>query len=189
MNPAHHIREFHQCFREVTAGCKSVLEVGCGNGSHLRQVHDATRKVGIEIVPEYPIAGDGIEFIIGDALGAMKKLGDGGFELVLLMDIVEHFKKEDGLWVLRQSQRIASRRVVLWIPEGKCPQSKEYYDSGTYPYRPSQDHLSDWDRKEIADLGFDVAVWTAYHFDRSSGTHDKTINALFCIWEPEQSCA
>jgi SAM-dependent methyltransferase len=183
MNPTHSIRDFHQCFREVTAGYASVLEVGCGNGSHLRQVANATRRVGIEIIPEYPIAGGGVEFIIGDALEKLKTFKDASFDLILLMDIVEHFGKDDGIWVLRQCQRIASRRIVLWVPEGRCPQSREYYDSGTYPYRPSQDHLSDWDRKELHDLGFDVGVWEQYHFDRSSGTRDKTIAALFCVWD------
>ena len=43
--------------------------------------------------------------------------------------------------------------MLVWIPEGDCPQDKEHYDTPDLPYTPSQDHVSQWDRAELTNLG------------------------------------
>jgi SAM-dependent methyltransferase len=188
-NPAHTTRSFWPCFNQVVASCTSALEVGCGDGNMLRRLPHCTPRTGIEIFAPYVKldhpSNAGINFIFGDALDYLPRVQSSSYDLVLLMDIVEHFRKEDGWTVLRHADRIARKLVLLWIPEGLDPQSKEHYCSEQYAYQPYQDHLSQWWREELEAFGFDVAVWPNYHWDRSIGDKEnKTIAAMFCLKTP-----
>jgi len=180
-NPAKHVRDFWGCFYLFIQGCDSALEFGCGHGHNLRRTGAAV-KVGVECVPEYPINDGDVVFMIGDALKLSPTFADGSFDLVLLMDVVEHFTKEDGLRLVQEAQRIAKKKVLLWIPEGHCPQDADHFDRHCgYAYKPSQEHKSDWYSNDFADLGFDVAVWPNYHVDLTTGK--QTVGALFGTYE------
>lgn len=181
MNPAHQLREFWPCFFKVVEGCLSAVEFGCGHGHNLRQT-GCTIKVGVECVPEYPVNDGQVTFVIGDALVEAGKFGDHSFDLVLLIDVVEHFEKSDGLDLLKHSQRIAKQKVLLWIPEGHAPQDEHHFDPRSgYVYKPSQEHKSAWFKEDFSRLGFDVAVWDNYHVNLVTG--HKDIGALFGVWE------
>jgi len=181
-NPAHNIREFWNCFKLVTQDCNSVVEFGCGHGDNLRRT-DCEAKTGVEIVSEYTTMrpADGITFIIGDAIKVAKSLASKSYDLVMLIDVVEHFYNPDGSQLILQSQRIAKKRVLIWMPEGFLRQDKEVY-SGTnseYVYKPSQDHLGSWMKDDLEGMGFDTARWDNYHPDRVDG---HLTPALFGIW-------
>jgi len=190
LNLAHKVRDFWYCFHTAIAECQSALDVGCGNGANLRIANQHTRfvrRVGIEIygpyiVPEHP-ANQGIEWIIGDALVVLPIIADKSFELVLLIDVVEHFSKDDGLCVLQHADRIASKLILLWAPEGDHIQDEHHYRDNPYmPYQQYQDHLSSWYRKELQDLGYDVAVWDNYHTDmRLPEGALPCVSAMFCL--------
>jgi hypothetical protein len=124
-----------------------------------------------------------VEFIIGDALVEAKKLAALSFDLVLLIDVVEHFDREDGFDLLAEACRVAAKKVLLWVPEGFMRQDVNHFDAAGsgYDYRPSQEHKSGWTKEDLEPLGFDVAVWPDYHWDRE--TEQKNIGALFCVWE------
>ena len=181
LNPAHNVRSFWPCFDRLVQDCSSVVEFGCGNGANLARIPHAASRLGIEIVPTYPLPRDGVEYRIGDALEEAGKLEDGSYDLVLLIDVIEHLDKPRGILLLRQARRIARKRVLLWVPEGECPQDEEHYDTPDLPYAPSQDHISQWDRIDLARLGFDTAAWDGYHMNRCTGA--ASVTALFSVWE------
>lgn len=182
-NLGHQERSFWECFLYAQQGCTSAVELGCGHGNNLRQLQ-ARRKVGVEVVAEYPVRiHDEVEFIIMDVLEWARKAASRSFDLVLIIDVIEHFTKEDGVELLNNAQRIANKRVVLWVPEGELIQNEEVFDTvnSGYKYYPSQDHKSEWYPQELESCGFDVARWENYHIDRN--TKEKTIPALFCVWD------
>lgn len=159
----------------------SVVELGCGNGNNLRQCKQALVKVGVEVVADYPVRNeDDIIFEIGDALEWAKRYDKEAFELVLLIDVLEHFEKEKGKELLQQAQRICHDKILLWMPEGDCPQNQEVYVSDGYPYQPSQDHVAQWTKEELEEFDFDVARWDNYHFNRETG--QQSVPALFAVW-------
>lgn len=67
------------------------------------------------------------------------------FDVVLLLDVVEHFGKQAGKDLIIDVCRIATRRVLIWIPIGPCPQ--DMYDSN-----PLQLHRSTWELEDFQHL-------------------------------------
>lgn len=178
-NPAHKHRDFWKCFYEVQQGCKSVLEVGCAEGNNLRQC-EASKKVGIEVHEPYVNKTSGVEYLIGNALQVLPTIPSKSFDLVLLIDIVEHFYRKDGDFVLREADRIASKKILLWIPIGLMVQNSKWHDN----YRPWSEwleHKSSYSKKDLEKFGYDVAVWDKYHNNYLLGT--QSIPAGFCVKE------
>lgn len=111
----------------------SVLEIGIGCGKYgvlLREYLDVwdhylepwgqrhTRIDGIEIHEQYRGtawgAYDGI--LLGDARDFLKVITDNEYECVLIVDVLEHFEREDGLALLREMKRVAAKGLVIALP-------------------------------------------------------------------------
>lgn len=84
---------------------------------------------------------------IGDALTLLADMAEGAYELVMAIDIVEHFTKEDGLRFLRECARVSSRACLVSTPKDFMPQEVQA--------NPLEDHRSHWLQTELADAGFD----------------------------------
>lgn len=182
-NPARTVRDFWGCFFLFVKGCESALEFGCGHGHNLRRTGCAV-KVGVECVPEYPVNDGEVVFMIGNALELAHTFEDKSFDLVLLIDVVEHFEKHDGIHLIQESQRIAKKKVLIWTPEGHLRQDKDHFDvKSGYAYAPSQEHKSGWEVGDLEPLGFDAVVWPNYHVNLEN--KQQNVGALFAVWEAE----
>ena len=102
-------------------GPTSVLEVGTGYGKWgvlCREYLGATARIeGIEGWPQYlgPLhAAVYTRVHVGDARTVLPTLS-GPFDLVLLIDVFEHFTREDGRKVLAECSRIG-RAVLISVP-------------------------------------------------------------------------
>lgn len=84
--------------------------------------------------------------IIGDALKVLPTLEDNSYELVLAIDILEHFDKPEGLVFLSELKRIASRAVLVSTP-------KEFIEQ-VVEANPYEDHRSVWDSNELSTCGY-----------------------------------
>lgn len=71
------------------------------------------------------------------------------FEVVVAIDVIEHFTKEDGHRLLENLEQIASGKVVIFTPNGFLPQNEH---SGNILQR----HLSGWSVEEMNRLGYRV---------------------------------
>lgn len=79
--------------------------------------------------------------MIGNALEILPTLPDDSYELVLAIDILEHFTKTDGLEFLTQLKRIANKAVLI-----STPQEVEA--------NPYENHRSFWEKNELIEHGF-----------------------------------
>lgn len=140
-----------------------MIEFGCGSGDNLR-LTGCEIKLGIEWEPAYPVRDGTINFIIGDARLIAPIVLTDSFELVLLINVLEYFDKNDGKKFLRQAQRIAGKRVLVWTPEGSI----------------HAEQRSEWSRGDLSAHAFNVAVWEGYFPDMKTGK--KTVPALFALW-------
>tara|TARA_B100000959_G_C14971093_1_gene619742 strand:- start:329 stop:901 length:573 start_codon:yes stop_codon:yes gene_type:complete len=171
-------------FMETTQP-QSVLDVGVGFGQYgflartnlehinLFEVNGAkARKRSKE---EWRVIIDGIEgfapyitpvheyaynnILIGDALELLPKL-ESQYDLILAIDILEHFDKEHGLTFLSMIKQLATKHVLLSTPKDFIEQHEEA--------NPYEDHRSHWVENELLDTGFTRILpnddnWIAVH--------------------------
>ena len=152
-------------FEEVAKALESVeivLDIGCGimpqkliqPRVHIcfepfRQYVDYLQeKVKNEFDRTYVIVN-------GDWNDAVTKLAPKSVDTVILIDVIEHLKKEDGRRLLSASEKIARRQIAIFTPLGFVPQDhgngKDAWglDGGGWQkhlsgWRPEKDFNSDW---------------------------------------------
>jgi hypothetical protein len=141
-------------------------------------VLDAPIKVGVEVHQPYLDHRhfDGFAMLNADARAVTHLFPDKSFDAVLLIDFIEHLEMSDALRLLRECQRIAAKRILVFAPHGVHPQSQDVFGMGADAW---QTHRSTWRVEDLADLGFDVALWKDYH--SVPGTDNA---AMFAVWEP-----
>ncbi len=142
-----------------------VLDVGIGTGKYgflLREYlrywddhlhrQDAHLQIdGIEVFPDYITDLQRQiydQILIGNAADILPQLPDNAYDLILLLDIIEHFEQTAGEHLLRECQRVASVVIVSTPPVFVHQPGK--WDN------PNEEHLSLWPKRAFASLG---AVW------------------------------
>lgn len=176
-NQGHYSRgNLDHCIQVMTADCGSVLEVGCMFGRQLGLTQCAV-KIGIEVHKPYlDRAETGFEQINEDARTALQKIDSKRVDVVMMIDFIEHLEMSEAIAIVAECQRIAKKRVIIFVPFGDHPQTSDYYQMGADHW---QTHRSTWEVNDLVDLGFDVALWRNFH--DKPGSHD---GAMFAIWEP-----
>lgn len=154
----------------------SVLDVGAGMGvygfllrtnlEHLNLFEVNGRDARQRRREEWKIRIDGIEgyatyltpvhayaynrVIVGEALATLATLPDGAYELVMAIDILEHFNQEDGVRFLRECARVASRACLISTPKEFIHQEVEA--------NPLEDHRSHWTWDDLAAQGYNQVL-------------------------------
>jgi len=151
---------------------KSVLDIGIGNGKYgflaKEYLHywgrryevdwraeDGYRIVGIEAFPDY--LGDihrliYNEILVGDVVNIFPSLADVQFDLVLMIDVLEHFDIDVGRKVLDECQRVGKVTIVSTPIEFE-PQLDAYGNE-------FERHRSLWTEKQLYAQGA-VAVFNS----------------------------
>lgn len=182
--------------------CSSVLDLGCGNASPLRFVPHV-HLTGVDGYPpaieEAKKTGTHDEYFTTDVLAAGGLLRDRRFDACVALDVIEHLHKEDGWRMLDNMERMATRRVIIFTPNGFIPQQSQHGDL--------QEHLSGWTAEEMRARGYRVlgmygpkslrgeyhrikyqprALWvlvsTFLHY-LYTRTHPEKAAAIFCVKE------
>jgi methyltransferase family protein len=137
---------------KALAGCKSVLDVGCGASPTMRQM-GISHSVGIEGYK--PSLDQAIQLKTHDEIihGDVKELGrhfsPKQFDACVALDVIEHLAKEDGIKLMRDMEKIAAKKVIFFTPCGFLPQRHAANDD-------LQEHLSGWEPAEMRGYGYDV---------------------------------
>ncbi len=162
--------------------CDSVLEPGSMFGSQLRNIQRPAM-VGIEIHKPYidrAWKDPRVRYIHGDAVAVMEAMASKSFDGILISDFLEHLEKPYATLFLQYADRIARKRIWIWIPEGIAPQDKDIYKLGADIH---QTHRSTWYAKDLEAVGFDIAVWPNYFKDTMRRCSEATGNAMFGVKE------
>lgn len=123
--------------------------------------------------------GLGFKIVHGDALKLKSYFKPKSFDVVLLIDVLEHFKKADGKKVLAQVEKIARRQIVIWTPFGWYPQDYDCVDEPwkiignlqTKQKNKYQQHLSAWYPKDLKKIGYKCTVLKNYNVDIRIASH------------------
>lgn len=138
--------------KKELAGCGTVLDLGCGNGSNSPlQGMALTCALGVEIYQPYleecrrkKIHSD---YIQADIRGIEFK--DSSFDVVLMLDVLEHLTREEGRQLIGKCLIWARRKVIISTPNG-------YLWQDGYDHNPFQEHKSGWSVEDLRNLGFIV---------------------------------
>jgi SAM-dependent methyltransferase len=138
--------------RNALADCKSVLDVGCGPASTLRQL-GISKCAGIDgylpAVEEARRKNTHDEIFHGDIRELPRHFKPGQFDACIAMDVIEHLPKQDGLKLMRDMEVIAKKKVVFFTPNGFLPQKHATVSD-------LQEHLSGWEVEEMQSHGYMV---------------------------------
>lgn len=85
------------------------------------------------------------DMMVGDALKILPTLADNSYEMVIAIDILEHFDKADGNFFIEQIKRIARKSVLVSTPKIFCEQEIEA--------NPYENHRSLWEEDELKGFG------------------------------------
>ena len=144
-------------------GCRSVLDLGCGECSPLWYVKKDFISVGVDgfrpSILKSKALGVHDRYIHSDLLFVGKKIRPKSFDAVILLDVVEHFPKDEGLTLLKMAEKIAKKKVIVLTPNGFYKQDK----IGGNPY---QVHKSGWSLRDFTSRGYDVRGLRGWKFIR-----------------------
>ncbi len=160
--PTSHSHQINEIVELITlTNPEKLLDVGVGFGKYgflAREYLELWEKEdygrwdhtidGIEGFPKYITSLQKSVYdriFIGDALKILKKMPDDSYDLLLLVDIIEHFSYRDGRRLLSEARRVG-RNVVVSTP-------KEFIPQGDAHGNPLETHRFLWQRRHLADFG------------------------------------
>lgn len=137
----------------IPSGKLKMLDLGCGKGTagdyfNKDKKHELT---GVDIFEQY-IKECKSKACYSKVINKdIRKIDfpKKSFDVVLLLQVVEHLKKAEALKLIKKAEKIARKVVVVSTPNGGCEQ--DVYDSNLY-----QKHLSIWSLKDFYKLGYRV---------------------------------
>lgn len=119
---------------------REYLELWNGNESY----NNWQRQIdGIEAFEEYITPAHTYiynQIFIGDALQVLPGI-QGKYDLILLIDVLEHFSFEDGARILEECRRI-SANILISVPKVVSPQDEVFGN-------PYEVHKYPWSKKEL----------------------------------------
>ena len=149
-----------------TQGRPSVLDLGCGRAQYLIAC-PCPHRCGIDSFAPYiedcqeRLKDWNISFRVGD-IRKYRELHDHQHDVVLLIDVIEHLSKEDGLALLRQCQEDFNK-ILLFTPLG-------FHDQEDVDHNHAQRHLSGWEPPDE-------------NFHGDNPEHKR--GAIYAVWERE----
>ena len=157
------------------AGCRSVLDLGCGTNSIVRRFAAGRFVVGVDRY--YP------SLVRNRAVGAYAALinadvldlpfGERSFDAVVSLDVIEHFEKPRGYAMLSLMERLARRAVIVFTPNGLVPQQPSD--------NPWQEHKSGWTVEDFESRGY--AVHGIYGHKSLRGEYSRLNRRPQVVWE------
>lgn len=140
--------------RREVMGCRSLLDLGCGNGSHIRGITPyLVYSMGVDAYS--PSLNESRSQNIYTKIKRMDVRDIGtvfrgmSFDCVLAFDLLEHLEKAEGFRLIEAMERIASIKVIIFTPNGYVPQ-------GPISNNKYQIHRSGWKVAEMKSFGYRV---------------------------------
>lgn len=147
--------QYEQYLRlEFDASITSVLDVGCGFNSPVQYLKPRpARLVGVDAfepaIEKSRLRSIHDEYHLMNIKEIARDFGPGSFDCVLASDVIEHLTERDALDLVHQMEKVASKKVIIYTPNGFLPQGEKYGN-------PLQRHLSGWTAERMRQLGYRV---------------------------------
>jgi len=133
------------------AGCKNILDVGCGDGSFLAKINSEKlfNAIGVDLFEPYVKKARRLsaykKVIKKDVMKISFK--SGSFDVVHTSQLIEHLEKKEGLKLIEIMEKIAKNKVVIGTPNG-------HFHQDSYDENKLQEHKSSWSERDFRKLGY-----------------------------------
>ncbi len=138
--------------------CQTALDIGCGNASKLSPFRPGIRTVGLDAfegaLAEARARGQHDDYVLADILKVspetiLEPFGGRRFDLITLIDVIEHLPKRQGFELLEKCERLTCKYILVQTPNGFLEQGPEFGNE-------FQRHLSGWFAHDFEGMAYTV---------------------------------
>ncbi len=144
---------YPQELRAVVGSSATLLDVGCGSNSPVRFLSKNIHSTGVDVfepsIEESRSRGIHEDYFKANVLDIDKLFGEKSVDCVLASDVIEHLEKTDGYSLLDKMEKIASKKVIIFTPNG-------FINQEPYEGNPWQVHRSGWTPEEMVERGYKI---------------------------------
>ena len=138
---------------EELRGYQSVLDLGCGSSSPIREIRWPFHSVGVDIfapaVEESRRQEIHDEYHVSNVMDIGRRFAERSVDCVIALDLIEHLEKDKGEKLIDMMETIASKKVIIFTNNG-------YFPQGAYDGNEWQAHRSGWSGREMQERGYRV---------------------------------
>lgn len=149
-------------------GVKSVLDLGCGSTSPIKNIKKNFVAVGIDCwekeIEDSKKLKIHDEYYLLDVLNIDKVFAEKSFDAVLALDLIEHLTKEQGKLLIDKMEKIAKKKVIIFTPNGFVKQEPTKDN-------PFREHKSGWNYYETKKLGYKCFGMNGIKFIKREGAN------------------
>jgi len=147
--------------RELGPDIRTVLDVGCGEGNSIEKIDKAKELYLVGIDAYLPYLKTAKKRKVYDKLIHTDirklKVKDKSFDAVLLISVIEHLSKKDGISILNKLEKIAKKRIIILTPSG-------YLQQDSFDKNPYQEHKSGNWTNELIRRGYNIRGMDGFNF-------------------------
>jgi ubiquinone/menaquinone biosynthesis C-methylase UbiE len=169
-------RKVQKIVKVIPGDVETIVDVGCGNGIITNELAGKWDTTALDLSDE------ALTYVKTKKIKAsvtMMPLPDGGFDLVVCSELLEHLNREDLLMAIKEIERISKKYILVTVPNNellrasyvKCPQCYNRFHAWQ--------HIQSFNRKYLESL-FDDEFKTL-HFEYFGPIVQKWIPALLTI--------
>jgi ubiquinone/menaquinone biosynthesis C-methylase UbiE len=173
--------------KQATENGESLLSLCCGIGLELSgiQTEDVT---AVDVAPQYleqvttrcPQA----KTVCSDTLEFLKQQPNESYDVISIIDGIEHMDKDTGKKVIREMKRVCRKEILLFTPQGHVEdgylKNEPHNACGIEGADEHQTHKSGWTVEELIKEGFEVILTKD-----DVSQHGDPYTALMMVWRPD----
>lgn len=131
------------------ADCASVLDLGCGDDSPIKNCKNIKYSIGVEIHKPYIKTSKNrkIHTSYINALVEDVDFKPKSFDAVVMLEVLEHLPEKTGKKLMRKMERWAKKKIIISTPNG-------FIDQAAYDANPHQKHVSGWTYERMKKMGY-----------------------------------
>lgn len=167
--------------REPSRG-KKLLSLCCGIGLEFKglKTEDVT---AVDIVPEYLAEVNKkypfVKTVESDVLKFIKKQPDNSYDVISILDGIEHLTKPRGKKLIEEMKRVCKEQIILFTPDG-FSRNEPHHAWGIEAGDHEQVHKSGWTEDELTDLGFRYLEGWYFH-----SPHNEQYRAIMMCYKKD----
>jgi len=168
-----YINELKRAFR----GCESFIELGCGPDSPTQYIEKTVNKIGVDIhepwLNESKKRNLFNKYILADIRNVFE-LPLPETDCVMLLDVIEHLEKEEGIEILENAEKFAKKTVIVSTPNGFMKQEPVEWD-------PYSEHKCGWTKNDFEKRGYKVIGISGWKKLKKEGGYMRYTPEIICF--------